>query len=160
MTTNDVDQRVLDMLGREDEQAGRDKEQRDREAAEGRVADARRRIKENDAEIAAEQARREAGVEAAEIAAQRYELEERLEGAAMAVNRSLSELESMHQRQGDALRRAGAPLGHDYRLSEVITPWWRARFGGWNSLTGTPAPHFNAEDKPLPERDPLARSDG
>jgi len=153
---NDVDQRVLDMLGREDEQAARDKERRDREAAEGRVADARRRIKENDAEIAAEQARREAAVEAKEISARRYELAEEMEEAAASVNRKLAEYEALDRRHRDALRRAGRPLGHDYRLTDVITGWWKDRFGGFNSLTGTPAPHWNSEGIPLHEADPMA----
>ncbi len=157
---NDVDQRVLDMLEREEAQAARDQERRDHEHHESRLEEARRRIKEDDARSAAERSRQGAEVEAAELSKERYELEERLESEAMAVNRTLAELDSMHQRQGDALRRAGRPLGHDYRLTDLITGWWKDRFGGFNSLTGTPSPHFNAEDKPLPERDPLARSDG
>lgn len=105
-----------------------------------------------------EQARREAEVEAAEIARLRYELEERIEAEAMAVNRSLAELQFLHKRQADALRRAGRPLGHGHGLTDLITPWWRDRFGGFNSLTGTPSPHFNSEGLPLPQRDPLASS--
>ena len=154
--TNDTDRRALELLERENAEAELRQEQEAREAEGSRLDNARRRIRENDAVIAAEQARREAGAEAREIARQRYELEERLEGEAMAVNRTLSELESMHQRQGDALRRAGAPLGHDYRLTDLITGWWKDRFGGFNSLTGTPSPHFNSQDRPLPERDTLA----
>ncbi len=154
--TNDVDRRALDLVERENAEAELRQEQEAREAEGSRLDNARRRIKENDAKVAAEQARREAEVEADEIAAQRYELEERLEGEVMAVNRSLSELESMHKRQGDALRRAGRPLGHDYRLTDLITGWWKDRFGGFNSLTGTPSPHFNSQDRPLPERDPMA----
>ncbi|MEJ7871287.1 MAG: hypothetical protein WKF67_03430 [Rubrobacteraceae bacterium] len=154
---SDVDQRVLDMLEHEEQEAARDKERRDHEHHESRLEAARRRIKEDDARAAAEQSRQGAGVEADDLARERYELEERLEGEAMSMNRTLSELESLHKRQGDALRHAGRPLGHDYRLTDLITAWWRARFGGWNSLTGTPSPHFNAEDRPLQERDALSR---
>ncbi len=157
---SDIERRASDLLEREEQEAARDQERRDHEHHESRLEEARRRIKEDDARAAAERSRQGAGVEADDLARERYELEERLEGEAMAVNRSLAELESMHQRQGDALRHAGRPLGHDYRLTDLITGWWKDRFGGFNSLTGTPSPHFNAEDKPLPERDPLARSDG
>ncbi len=157
---NDVDQRVLDMLEREEAQAARDQERRDREANECRIMDARRRVRENDAEIAAEQARREAGVEADDLARERYGLEERFEVEAMSMNRTLSELQSLHGRYADALRRAGRPLGHGYRLPDLIARRWRQFFGGWNSVTDTPAPHWNSEDRPLPEADPLARSDG
>ena len=157
---NDVDRRALDLLEHEEQEAARDKERRDHEHHESRIMDARRRIKEDDARSAAERSRQGAEVEAAELSKERYELEERLESEAMAVNRSLSELESLHKRQGDALRHAGRPLGHDYRLTDLITGWWKDRFGGFNSLTGTPSPHFNSQDRPLPERDPMARSDG
>jgi len=160
---SEIDRRALDLLERENAEAELRQEQEAREAEGSRLDNARRRIKENDAKVAAEQARREAEVEADEIAAQRYELEERLEGEVMAVNRSLSELQSLHKRQGDALRRAGRPLGHDYRLSDVITAWWKDRFGSPNSLTSTPVGHMDSmgrheerKRKSLPERDPLA----
>ena len=158
--TNDIKDKALELLEQEDQGNRHAAERRAEREREGRLQDAIARIKENDAEIAAEQARRDAEAEAQEIARQRHELEQRIEAEAMALNRSLSELESLHRRHADALRRAGRPLGHDHRLTDVITGWWRARFGGWNSLTGTPSPHFNAEDRPLPERDPLARRDG
>ena len=122
---SEIDRRALDLLEREEQEAARDKERRDHEHHESRLDNARRRIKENDAKVAAEQARREAEVEADDLARERYELEERLEGEAMAVNRTLSELQSLHKRQGDALRRAGRPLGHDYRLTDLITAWWK-----------------------------------
>ncbi len=157
---SEIDRRALDLLEREEQEAARDKERRDHEHHESRLEEARRRIKENDAEIAAERSRQGAEVEADEIARERYELEERLEGEAMAVNRSLSELQSLHKRQGDALRHAGRPLGHDYRLTDLITGWWKDRFGSFNSLTGTPSPHFNSQDRPLHERDPLSRERG
>jgi Rad3-related DNA helicase len=153
---NDVDRRALDLLEHEEQEAARDKERRDHEHHESRIMDARRRIKEDDAEIERERRRRGAEAEAEEISARRHELAEEMEEAAASVNRRLAEYESLHKRHADALRRAGRPLGHDYRLTDVITGWWRARFGGWNSLTGTPSPHFNAEDRPLHERDPLA----
>ncbi len=156
---NDVDQRVLDLVEREEQEAARDQERRDHEHHESRIMDARRRIKEDDARSAAERSRQGAEVEADELSKERYELEERLESEAMAVNRTLSELQSLHGRHVDALRHAGRPLGHDYRLTDLITGWWRARFGGWNSITSTPSPHHNAEDRPLPAMDALARSD-
>ena len=74
----------------------------------------------------------------------------------MSLNRTLSELQSLHGRHADALRRAGRPLGHGYRLPDIIARRWRQLFGGWNSVTDTPAPHWNSEDKPLHEADPLA----
>lgn len=163
MTPNDIkdiDTRARKLVEAEELAAQERAERESEQANESRIMDARRRIKEDDARSAAERSRQGAEVEAAELSKERYELEERLESEAMAVNRTLAELESLHQRQGDALRHAGRPLGHDYRLTDLITGWWKDRFGGFNSLTGTPSPHFNAEDKPLPERDPLARSDG
>ncbi len=137
----DIKSRALELIEREDQEAARDQERRDRE---------------NDAKVAAEQARREAGAEAGEIARQRHELEERFEAEAMSMNRTLSELQSVHERHADALRRAGRPLGHGYRLPDLIARRWRQLFGGWNSVTGTPSPHFNSEDKSLHEADPMA----
>jgi len=153
---SEIDRRALDLLEREEQEAARDKERRDHEHHESRLDNARRRIKENDAKVAAEQARRDAEAEAGEIAARRYELAEEMEEAAASVNRKLAEYEALDRRHRDALRRAGRPLGHDYRLTDVITGWWKDRFGGFNSLTGTPAPHWNSEGIPLHEADPMA----
>ncbi len=48
------------------------------------------------------------------------------------------------------------PVSAHYRLADILTPWFRHRFGGPYSLTGIPAPHQAPEDRTLPERDPLA----
>jgi hypothetical protein len=154
--TNDTKDRALRLLEEEDREAARDQERRDQEHHESRLEEARRRIKEDDAKAVAERSRREAATEAAEIARERYDLEDCIEIEGATLNRSLSELQSLHKRQGDALRRAGRPLGHGHGFTDLITPWWRDRFGGFNSLTGTPSPHFNSEGLPLLERDPLA----
>ncbi len=152
----DIDTRARKLVEAEELAAQERAERESEQANESRIMDARRRIKEGDAKVAAEQARREAGAEAREIARQRYELEERFEAEAMSMNRTLSELQSVHERHADALRRAGRPLGHGYRLPDLIARRWRQLFGGWNSVTGTPSPHFNSEDKPLHEADPMA----
>jgi chromosome segregation ATPase len=144
----------------QEQQEQRLREEAEREADKERgIRDHIERIQKQRDEERREQTRKEAEAEAEEIARERYGLEERFEAEAMTMNRTLSELQSLHGRHADALRRAGRPLGHDYRLTDLITGWWKDRFGGFNSLTGTPSPHFNAEDKPLPERDPLARRD-
>ncbi len=158
--TNDIKDRALDLLEQEDRGTRQDAERRAEQEQEGRLQDAIARVKAQDREIEREQARRDAEAEAGEIARERYELEQRIEAEGAALNRSLAELESLDRRQRDALHRAGRSIGHDHRLTDVITGWWRARFGGWNSITSTPSPHFNAEDRPLPERDPMARRDG
>jgi vacuolar-type H+-ATPase subunit I/STV1 len=156
--TNDVDKRAAKLVEVEKEREA-EKESRRREQAEAsRLTDARKRIKQHDREIAQEQARKEAEAEATDLARQRHELEERLEREAAALNLSLADLEALDRRHLDALRRAGRPPGHGQHLAALITRWWLARFGGWNSLTGTPSPHWNAEDRPLPESDPLASS--
>ena len=158
--TNDIKDRALDLLEQEDRGNRHAAERRAEQEQEGRLRDAITRVKAQDKEIAAEQARKDAEAEAEKLAVERHDLEQRIEAEAMAVNRSLSELQSLHKRQTDALRRAGRPLGHGHGLNDLITPWWRDRFGGFNSLTGTPSPHFNSEGLPLPERDPMARQDG
>jgi len=159
----DIDTRARKLVEAEELAAQERAERESEQANESRIMDARRRIKEDDARAAAERSRQGAGVEADDLARERYELEERLEGEAMAVNRTLSELQSLHKRQGDALRRAGRPLGHDYRLTDLITAWWKDRFGSPNSLTSTPVGHMDSmgrheerKRKSLPERDPLA----
>ena len=105
-----------------------------------------------------ERRRREAAALADRLALERRTLEERMEEDAMAMNRDLAELEDLHRRQSDALRRAGLPLPVDYSLLGVVTPRWRQWFGGQGSVTGTPAAHWSVEDVPLHERDPLARA--
>jgi hypothetical protein len=101
--------------------------------------------------------RREAAALADRLALERRILEERIEEDALALNRDLTELEALHRRQSDALRRAGLPLPADYSLREVVTVRWRQWFGGQGNLTGTPAAHWSSEDVPLHERDPLAQ---
>ncbi len=161
--SDDIQQRALALLEREEQEVLRQMEQEEQAERESRFADARRRIKEQDREIAAEQARKEAQAEALVLSQERYGLGKDLEEAAANLNRLLGEYEDLHRRHADALRRAGRPLGHDYRLPDVITAWWKDRFGGPNSLTGTPAGHMDAighyeerRRKGLPERDPLA----
>jgi hypothetical protein len=144
------------------EQRLRAEAEREAEKESG-IRDHIERIQKQRDEERREQARQGAEVEADDLARERYELEERLEEAAMTMNRTLAELQSLHGRQGDALRRAGRPLGHDYRLSDVITAWWKDRFGSPNSLTSTPVGHMDSmgrheerKRKSLPELDPLA----
>jgi hypothetical protein len=105
------------------------------------------------------QNRREAEARAADLSRERYELAEEMEAAAANLNRLLSEYESLHSRQADALRQAGRPLDHGYRLQELISVRFRQWFGGWNSLSGVQAPFHGAQNLPLPERDPLASSE-
>jgi hypothetical protein len=50
---------------------------------------------------------REAAALADRLALERRILEERIEEDALALNRDLTELEALHRRQSDALRRAG-----------------------------------------------------
>ena len=159
--------RALKLIEREDAEAARRQEQEAREARESRISDAIQRVKMQDREIAREEARQEAEAEAAEIAVQRHDLEARMEQEAKALSNSLKELEALHTKHASALRRAGRPLGHEYRLTDVVKAWWRDRFGGPNSLTGTPTGHMDAmgrheerRRKSLPERDPLADVSG
>ncbi len=101
--------------------------------------------------------RHEAAALADRLALERRTLEQRIEEDAIALNRDFAELEDLHRRQSDALRRAGLPLPLGYSLPEVVAARWRHWFGGPGNLTGTPAPHWSSEDVPLHERDPLAR---
>jgi hypothetical protein len=102
--------------------------------------------------------RHEAAALADRLALERRILEEKIEEDALAMNRDLTELEVLHRKQSDALRRAGLPLPADYSLREVVTVRWRQWFGGQGNLTGTLAAHWSSEDVPLHERDPLARA--
>ena len=105
-----------------------------------------------------ERRRREAAALADRLALERRTLEERMEEDAIAMNRDLAELEDLHRRQSDALRRAGIPLPINYSLPDVVTPRWRQWFGWQGNITGTPAAHWSVEDVPLHERDPMARA--
>lgn len=157
---NDIKDRALDLLEEEDRGTRQDAERRAEQEREGRLQDAITRVKANDAEIAAEHARKEAAAEAQEFARQRHELEQRMEAEAMALNRSIAELEALDRRQRDALRRGGKNPGHDNALFSFLPRWFAHRFGGFNSVTGVPGGHPSGKDRPLPERDPMARRDG
>ncbi len=102
-----------------------------------------------------ERARRQARHEAEILALRRREIEERAEEHAAALAHALRELEEVHVRHRVKLYEAGTPVSAHYRLAEVLTGWFRHRFGGQHSLTGTPAAHHAYEDRTLAERDPL-----
>ena len=91
-----------------------------------------------------------------ELSKERHELAQEIEDAAAKLGLLLSEYESLHRRHAATLREAGRPLDYGFSLSEIVTGWWRHRFGGFNSLTGTSAPFHASQDAPLHERDPLA----
>jgi hypothetical protein len=152
----DIKSRALELIEREDQEAARDQERHDRERHESRLADARKRIKENDVRAAAERAKKEAGAEAGEVARERHELELLMEDQAEVLNRSIAELEDLDRRHRDALRRAGRNPGHDNALSGFLPRWFAHRFGGFGSVTGVPGAHPAGKERPLPERDPLA----
>lgn len=105
-----------------------------------------------------ERARRAAQRESEELAVRRREIEERAEEHAAALARDLRELEEVHVRHRAKLHEAGTPVSGYYRLADILTPWFRHRFGGHHSLTGTPAAYYGLEDRTLTERDPLASS--
>jgi len=152
----DIKSRALELIEREDQEAARDQERHDRERHESRLADARKRIKENDARAAAERAKKEAGAEAGEIARERHELELLMEDQAAALNRSIAELEDLDRRHRYALRRAGRNPGHEHSPRTLLPTWFAHRFGGFNAVTGVPGGHPSGKERPLQERDPMA----
>ncbi len=153
--TSDVKDRALRLIEKEDRLNEQRAESQRERSEESRLQDAIRRVRRHDREIEAERRRKEAAAEADALARERHELEERLEAEVGTINRSLAELERLDARHRDALRRAGRQLAQGQRLANVISKWWRARFGGWNALTGTPSPHWNTQTGPLHELDPL-----
>jgi hypothetical protein len=157
MTYSDIDTRAQRLVELEKERDAKQEARRREQQEASRLANARKRIRQHDREREMERARKTAAQEADDLSRRRHELEERLEAEVGTVNRSLAELEALDRRHQDALRRAGRQLDHGQRLGDVIARWWRARFGGWNSLTGTPSPHWNAQEGPLHELDPLTR---
>jgi hypothetical protein len=102
-----------------------------------------------------EKARREAQREARALAERRRAIEERAEQHAAALARDLRELEEVHVRHRAKLHEAGTPVSPNYRLVDVLTPWFRHRFGGYHSLTGTLTTHHAPGHRTLSERDPL-----
>jgi thioesterase domain-containing protein len=105
---------------------------------------------------AQERARKEAQREAEELAEKRRKIEERAEEHAAALAQDLRDLEEVHVRHRAKLHEAGTPVSAHYRLADILTPWFRYRFGGHHTLIGILAPHHAREDRTLPERDPLA----
>ena len=105
---------------------------------------------------AQERARKEAQREAEELAEKRREIEEQAEEHAAALAQDLRDLEEVHVRHRAKLHEAGTPVSAHYRLADILTPWFRYRFGGHHTLIGILAPHHAREDRTLPERDPLA----
>lgn len=153
---SDIRQQAERLLEEEDLRAERRAREESEERHEARLQGAIGTIQRLRDEEAAATARKQAADEAEELAARRYALGEELEQAVANVNRLLGEYGSVDRRQRDAIRRAGRPQLTG-RPHDTVTPWFRQRFGGFDSLTGTPAPHYADPDRPLPERDGLAR---
>ena len=152
----DIGEEVLALFDRRRREA---REQAQREQFLAREFAAQQTMKEllERREIKArERARQEAQREAEALAIRRTEIEERAEQHAAALAQDLCELEHIHVRHRVKLHEAGTPVGAHYRLADILTPWFRHRFGGHRSLTGIPVPHRNLEDRTLAERDPLA----
>jgi len=106
-----------------------------------------------------ERARREARQEAEKLAERRREIEQRAEEHAAALAQDLCELEEVHVRHRAKLYEAGTPVSPHYRLADILTPWFRNRFEGHHSLTGTPPSHHELGDRTLSECDPLASAE-
>jgi hypothetical protein len=159
LTTSDMEQRALKLLEKEDRRNEKIAARRSQQEKEGRLQGAIKRIKENDQRQREAQSKREAEDRAAELSHRRYELAEELEAGVANIDRLLSEYQSVHGKQLAALRDAGRSVDgsfHGSTLTDLLTQWFRHRFGGWNSITGTPAPFHGLQDLPLPERDDLA----
>ena len=157
--SENVEQRAVRLLEQEDQRSRDIAARRAAQEKDGRLKDAIERVKQQDAEARVAQSKKEAEARAADLSHKRYELEERIEAEAMQLRRSLGELESLHARHLATMREAGRSVDssfHGSTLTDLITERFRQWFGGWNSLTGTPAPLHVIEDLPLPERDGLA----
>lgn len=154
--TSDVDTRARRLMEAEKLAAQERAEREQAEAQGARLEAARRKIKEQDAEIAAERARKEAEAGVARLRHEAYELDVELEDEAARFNRLIDARRSVQEKLAVAHRRAGRPLGHGHSIRDLIAPWVAHRFGGFNSITGVPGGHPNGKDRPLHERDPLA----
>jgi seryl-tRNA synthetase len=160
--TSDLEQRALRLLEEEENRNRNIAARRREQEREGRLKSAIEKVKKQDREQRVAQDRKEAEARVAELGHERYELEERIEAEARALNRSLNELQNLHDKQLSAMRRAGLST-EGRNLSEVVTQWWKDRFGSPNSITGTPTGHMDSAGryqerirKSLAERDTLA----
>ena len=157
----DIGEEVLALFDRRRREA-REQAQRERILARDvAIRQTMKELLERREARARERARKVAQREAEELAEKRRGIEERAEEHAAALAQDLRDLEEVHVRHRAKLHEAGTPVSAHYRLADILTPWFRLRFGGHHSLIGILAPHQAHEDRTLPERDPLAlaRSD-
>src|SRR5687768_6124244 len=138
---NDLEQRALELLEQEDREAAHRREQEARAEQQSRLANARRRIKEGDREITAEQARRDAEQEAQRLGRRLQTSENRVQERAEALRGDLEIVGVLRAQIADARRRAGRPLTPEEQSTKnLVETWWRDVFGAPNgrNLTGTP----------------------
>jgi hypothetical protein len=147
--TSSVEQRARDLIAREDEELNNAFPEN---FYDQRLRQAINKIEAQDKAQA--QADTDTAFQARYIAANRYQLAEEIESAATQLNRLLREYEALHQHHADTL-----PEGTDVSLHDFLPTWFRHRFGGFNSATGTgigDISDMGNQNVPLAERDPLA----